>query len=215
MDYQKHYNRLIKRAQDRILIERKEEHHIIPECFFINRKRKGPKGWLEGNPNAKENLVDLTPEEHYTAHQLLAKIYPNHSGLQFAMRMLCVSATGQIRNNKEYGWIKNRISHELSKLHSNKIISAEHKLAVSIANTGEGNYWYGKTWEDVYGIEEAAQKRKEFSTQSSLRNTGKGNPMFGKTWEEKYGIEESNKRKLLQSNPVIARASETQFGNGF
>ncbi|XAO17074.1 homing endonuclease [Escherichia phage FL23] len=60
MNYEKIYNSLIDRARNRALTGYKERHHIIPKCL--------------GGSNDASNLVDLTPEEHYVAHQLLVKI---------------------------------------------------------------------------------------------------------------------------------------------
>lgn len=123
MDYQKHYSLLTDRAisQDRRKYKKSdnryvyyEKHHIIPECFFINRKRKGTRGYLDGNPDAKVNLVLLTPEEHFLAHQLLVKIYPNNHSLIKAVNMMCVSGNGCIRNNKQFGWIRKKLSEVFS-----------------------------------------------------------------------------------------------------
>jgi hypothetical protein len=91
MDYKKIHDTLIEKAKLRQLGKNKlllkeeigyiEEHHIIPEFFYVNRKRKGPPGWLEGDPDIKENLVFLTAKEHLLCHLLLMKIYPNIDGL--------------------------------------------------------------------------------------------------------------------------------------
>ena len=59
MNYEAHYNKLIARGQNRELEDYKEKHHIVPRCM--------------GGSNKKENLVYLTAEEHYVAHQLLVK----------------------------------------------------------------------------------------------------------------------------------------------
>ena len=92
MNYTKHYTILIDRARQRQLIDScKEQHHIIPKCM--------------GGSDSSENLVYLTPEEHYVAHQLLVKIHPNEDGLVYAALMMCV---GHSRNNKKYGWLKRR-----------------------------------------------------------------------------------------------------------
>ena len=72
MNYQKHYNKLINRARSRILDYYCESHHIVPVCM-------GGKGTEE---------VLLTPEEHYVAHQLLVKMYPNNSRLIYAANMM-------------------------------------------------------------------------------------------------------------------------------
>lgn len=43
MDYQKHYDRLIERAQHRNLIDFGEIHHILPKSLGGNNKRKNLK----------------------------------------------------------------------------------------------------------------------------------------------------------------------------
>lgn len=97
MDYQKIYNQLIDRAKNRLLEGYRECHHIIPRCI--------------GGMNTAENLVDLTPEEHYVAHQLLVKIYPDNDKLIYAAIMMCANRPG----NKPYAWIKRRLSHAVKK----------------------------------------------------------------------------------------------------
>lgn len=77
MNYQRIYDCLITRAKNRTPIGYTEKHHITPDFMFINRKRKGPKGHLEGNPDSADNIVRLYPREHFIAHLLLAKIYQN------------------------------------------------------------------------------------------------------------------------------------------
>ena len=91
MDYKKHYTLLIERATNRQLHDYKERHHILPKCM--------------GGTDATDNLVYLTPEEHYLAHLLLVKIYPEETRLVFAAHMMSV---GKSRNNKVYGWLKKK-----------------------------------------------------------------------------------------------------------
>lgn len=80
MDYKKIYKQIINKARldHRVKIKGScyyESHHIIPDFMFLNRKRKGPKGHIGGNPTDKSNLVLLTPREHFICHVLLYKIY--------------------------------------------------------------------------------------------------------------------------------------------
>jgi len=97
VNYQEHYNRLINRARNRILDEYTEVHHILPRCL--------------GGDNTKENLVRLTPEEHYVAHQLLVRINPNHYGLVYAALLMCANRKGR---NKLYGWLKRKYAKNQS-----------------------------------------------------------------------------------------------------
>ncbi len=48
-----------------------EFHHILPKCL--------------GGEDSKENLIPLTPREHYLAHLTLWKIYPHENGIALAL----------------------------------------------------------------------------------------------------------------------------------
>lgn len=129
MDYQKHYNNLIIRAKSRLLEGYVEKHHVIPKCI--------------GGSDHLDNLVALTPEEHFLAHQLLCKIHPNNNKLLYAAKMMTISTNGHKRNNnKLFGWIKRRISlcpaitrkprkKETKPRNRNYIMSTEQKLKIS------------------------------------------------------------------------------------
>jgi len=94
MNYLKIYRDLIDRASRRALEEYSEKHHVIPRCL--------------GGDNEPDNLVKLTPEEHFVAHQLLIKIYPENEKLIYALNLM--SEKSNRRNNKRYGWIKRKCS---------------------------------------------------------------------------------------------------------
>jgi hypothetical protein len=79
MNYKQIYRNIITKAK---IENRKknsgtyyEEHHIIPECLFKNRSRKGVCGLIEGNPEDSNNKILLTAREHFICHVLLYKIY--------------------------------------------------------------------------------------------------------------------------------------------
>lgn len=74
--YSKYYYLIIDNAKSRINKPKTylENHHIVPESFFINRSRKGPAGWVDGNPEDKINKVKLTAHEHYVCHLLLVRM---------------------------------------------------------------------------------------------------------------------------------------------
>jgi signal recognition particle subunit SEC65 len=112
MDYSRIYNQLIERGQLRqqgklkkdlvVEIGYVEQHHIIPRTL--------------GGTNDSDNLVYLTPEEHYLAHGLLCKIHPKNILLFCAIMYL--SGKGKNRNNKLYGWARRRYSDLRSSLPS-------------------------------------------------------------------------------------------------
>lgn len=143
MDYNKHYYNLINRAKSRVLEGYVEKHHIIPKCL--------------GGTDDFDNLVVLTAEEHFVAHQLLTKIYPNNEKLIYAVSMMCVKTTKQQRNNKMYGWLKRKyylaqrtIKKQKYKKESKprkpraketkprkkRLLSDEHKKKIGLASLG-------------------------------------------------------------------------------
>lgn len=111
MNYLKHYELLITRAKSRSkLLEYIEKHHIVPKCL--------------GGNNDIDNIAELTPEEHYFAHQLLAKIHPDNCGLISACKLMGGSISGKRSNNKIYGWIRRKsnilMGQSIRKLHIDK-----------------------------------------------------------------------------------------------
>lgn len=88
MNSQKIYDRLIDRARTRQLDTYVEKHHIIPRCL--------------GGSDDLTNIVELTSEEHFLAHQLLLKLNPNNYKLAHAAHMM-----GNTRiTNKSYAWLR-------------------------------------------------------------------------------------------------------------
>lgn len=112
MNYEKVYDNLISRARARVHLAEFEVHHVIPRCM--------------GGTDDKENLVKLTPAEHYVAHQLLSKMHPTNQKLALASFMMTVGGT---RNNKLYAWVRRR-----------------HREAMSESQSGEKNSQFGKMW---------------------------------------------------------------------
>lgn len=78
MNYQKIYNQLIKRAQNRTLEEGVyfETHHIIPRCM--------------GGEDTSENLVKLTAREHFLCHWLLVRIHTGNKKIAHAFWSMCI-----------------------------------------------------------------------------------------------------------------------------
>jgi hypothetical protein len=135
MNYQKIYDNLIERARYRLIKGYTEKHHIVPRCL--------------GGTDESNNLVRLTPEEHYVAHQLLVKIHPNVLKLVTATQLMTVHTTNNRTTNKLFGWIRRRASKlaigkpksEETKQRMRKPKSEQHRLNISksqLANGGNG-----------------------------------------------------------------------------
>lgn len=126
MNYQRIYDSIVQRAKTRNLEEYCEVHHIIPRCL--------------GGSNETENLVRLTPEEHYLAHQLLVKIHPESDSLVRAAAMMVANRP----SNKLYGWLRRKFAK-----------------AQSLAQAGQNNSQYGTRW-----ITDGEEDRKVSSVDS-------------------------------------------------
>ena len=155
MNYEKHYNFLISRSKTRILEGYSEKHHIVPRCM--------------GGTNDAENLVQLTAEEHYVAHQLLVKMYPNIPGLVYAAKAMTVSNHRVDRvTNKLYGWLRKRHAIAVSETHKGKPKSEEHRRKISKALTGrnrgpQSNEWKRKRSESMSGRTLSDEHRQKIS----------------------------------------------------
>ena len=114
MNYSAHYERLMARARDRVLPGYRERHHILPRCM--------------GGTGEPKNLVDLTPEEHYVAHQLLVKIHPNVDGLATAAVRMAKQSVGR----KAYGWLRRRHAAAIAA----RMRGNTHSLGVTSWNKG-------------------------------------------------------------------------------
>jgi len=168
-----------------------------------------------GGSNDRSNLVQLTPEEHYVAHQLLHKIHPKVPGLIFALIKMTGNPHGQ-RNNKLYGWIRRKSGKETSirniELWKNPEFKANHKIIMDRVRS-----------DPEYGAKlSRSQKGKVMSAQAKLNiaeggrnrkprvfsDEAKANMAKArrKTWEE---------RKLSGEDIVIAaKTKATRIANG-
>jgi len=154
--YHKWYNNLIKKAEERQMIEGyKEKHHIKPKCM------KGE--------NILRNRIDLTGREHFVAHQILVKMFPKNKGLIYALYCMCHwKNDSMIRNNRKYEWVRKKFCMMLSKNRKgskhpfygrkhtketkerisnalkNRVLSEETLKRMSESHIGEKHNFYGK-----------------------------------------------------------------------
>ena len=93
MNYHNIYEQLMTAGTD---AEYKEKHHIVPKCM--------------GGSDDPENLVELSARQHFIAHLLLVKMYPDNHKLVYAANMLTVgtSRSSARTANRRYGWLKEK-----------------------------------------------------------------------------------------------------------
>ena len=118
MNYQRIYDEFIadRRIKEPSLIGYTEKHHVLPRSL--------------GGDNSKSNLIQLSAQDHYFAHELLAKI---HGGKMWAALFLMSNSA----SNSAKGAKVNRINFEKAKIKYSKY--------QQIRMTGKGNHFYGRT----------------------------------------------------------------------
>lgn len=94
VDYSRIYSEFIadRKRLEAVLTGYVERHHILPRCM--------------GGGDEAENLIRLTPEDHFFAHLLLAKV---HGGKLWAPIAFMVSGQRKdyrpIESRRAYGWV--------------------------------------------------------------------------------------------------------------
>lgn len=172
-----------------------EDHHIVPESFFVQRSREGPPGWLDGDPEHPNNRVRLTAREHFVCHWLLVKMTTGiaHIKMRDALEMMGVKAEHQHRYTSGITsrvFERNRI--EVSKIRSERMM-------------GDANPAKRPGVGEAIAVTKRGKKREPFSQEwiDNLKksNSGSGNGMYGK----KHGEETL---KMLREKAAARRYSE-------
>jgi hypothetical protein len=111
-----------------------EQHHIVPDFLFKSRKRTGPKGHLDGNPDGAENLILLKFSEHLMAHYYLYEIYKETRygySAGSALQFFFVKATGNHQRQRNLSDVDEKFLKEMEHL---RIIGIE---SISKARKGK------------------------------------------------------------------------------
>jgi NUMOD3 motif len=163
MNYAMHYDRLIERARNRNIVGYSEKHHILPVCM--------------GGDNSARNLVRLTAEEHYVAHQFLIKMYPSNMALVKAMALL--STGNPNRRNKLYGWLRRKMAAAMT----GRLVSEDTRRKIGLHSRGK-HY--------SLGLIRSAETRARISAAKRGKTTSL------------LGVPKSEKHKLAMRKPKTA-----------
>jgi len=119
-----------------------------------------------GGDDKSINLVRLTPEEHYIAHQLLVKMYPGNLKLIFAAHRMTSGPNEKRNNNKLYGWLRRKHSKAVSETltgRKRKPHTKETKLKISKAKIQFYKDNPGKTSKGCKLLPLTAEHKKKIS----------------------------------------------------
>jgi hypothetical protein len=172
------YYTLVERAKSRELDEYTEKHHIIPESFYKQRSRKGPAGWLDGNPEAPENIVRLTAREHFICHLLLPRMTEGLAKRKMTYALWNIINGRDNSKKKErykvtsrqYVSIRQSVSRAISETHKGKILSDGTKKLISESRGGQKSSFKGKTHTE--------ENKKFFSEQRSKKCIGPNETIY-------------------------------------
>lgn len=91
---------ILSRSFIKTIFKYTERHHIKPRCL--------------GGTNSKNNLITLSPREHYFAHLILCKAYPKNNKLKNALSAMAYGNKRNLNSN-QYHLIKKAITKKLPK----------------------------------------------------------------------------------------------------
>ena len=131
MNYTRIYNQLIERAIKRGSIDGYTElHHIKPKCL--------------GGEDKLSNLVELTYREHFLAHWLLYRIYPNNSKLAYAFHAMAMDKYGHHKYTPSSRALAEQ-KEAVIKARTGTPHTEETKKKISQALKGRAGWMEGKT----------------------------------------------------------------------
>ena len=172
-----------------------EQHHIIPKSL--------------GGNNDKQNMVRLTPREHFIAHALLTKMCidsKNKRSMSYAFVLMKISHNSvgysRVGNGKLYEQIKNKVREDF--------LGEKNPFYGNKSMSGENNPFYGK--------KHTEETRKKISLANTGKTIGDKNPFYGKTHTEetKKMLSKQKKRSvsiIFLDGKVVKFDSRGDIGN--
>jgi len=161
MNYLKLYHKIIQNAKKRNINDIIETHHIIPKSIFNSdeSKRLLNEYKIESVDDEK-NLIELSLREHYIVHALLVKIFLYNTNCYQRMLYAANMMSLRTKTSREYSWLKRRFSQlKREQMTGKPGIARGCKWSVERRKIGQPHL-KGKTYEEIYGIEEANRLKK-------------------------------------------------------
>jgi hypothetical protein len=217
LKWQAHYNKLCKRGQARAssrrqakkLLSYTECHHIKPKCM--------------GGSDEASNLVYLSAREHFIAHQLLVKIYPNYKRLVMALHRLMTDKQGNKLNGKDYEWIRKANSKaRLGRTKNND--GGVRAMAEKLTGRSKDEYEYlqeksllmtGRTKENNAGMKSMAEKLSGRTKDDYEYLRVSSEKMKGRTKENDERVKkmaDTLTGRTKETHPGVKRQSEKMTG---
>lgn len=189
--YETWYNNIIKNARKKNIGEGYEVHHIIPRCF--------------GGDNSQENLVKLTPREHFVCHWILVKMHTGDKRGKMINALYMMRAEGPYQKryhtkitSRIYQKLREEYAQYISKKNKGRKQPLEEKIKQIAAITGRKRAPFSDEWR----------------AKLSESKKGKNNNRYGVIVSEKTREKMSQKAKGRKQSPeTIAKKSEAIRGS--
>lgn len=218
MNYIQIYFSIIEKAKARVLDGYHEKHHIVPVSLFSDTNSAILNRWQITEQEDSSNIVCLTAREHYICHLLLVRIFENISTNCYEKMLFAANfMANRTKSSREYDWLRKQFSEHMVKMLTGKPSRAKGKkwTEEQKRNKSETSPARGKTYEEIYGEEKAAQL-KLMRKQS---RTGRVNSPELRERLSKRVITDSWRQKISESNTGKKRTEEVKkklkdfFGN--
>ena len=139
-----------------------------------------------GGGNESANIVELTPEEHLVAHELLVKLNPGNGRLAHAANLM----VGRFGNNKRYGWVRRRHAAAFSDL------LRGNQYTLGYHHTDESKAIIGATHR---GQKRTAETRARMSHSMRGNTNGLGKTLAPFTTEHRAKLSAAHRGKTLSA----------------
>jgi hypothetical protein len=205
MDYQRIYNQIIERAQNRKLEGYKERHHIIPKCM--------------GGSNDKSNLVDLTAREHFICHMLLCEIHPDENKLVTSLWLMVIGKKRKKENqyligSRIYESLKIKNSLNQSKIKKGRKLSEETKQKMRQAKLGKKlSDGHKQKMRKPKSSTENMSRPKSEETKEKIRQSMLGQNKNKMSDETKRKIYTSERNQKISDNQKGIKKPKAGFGS--
>lgn len=217
--YLKWYLNIINNSKTREISQQEiyEHHHIVPECFFINRKRKGRKGFLEGNPDQIDNIAILTIKEHIFVHiflykmmkrtdckqkMLLSSIYslstkPGNISIKtatFLREEFSKNHPAKLKSQSELSLIQLKVSDKKSNTWKNRTEEQKKSHTKKVSEN-----WFNRTEEEKSEIN---KKRNDTRKNNTPEQKEKTKLKYEESWKNRTQEEKIKSKELSRQNSL-------------
>ena len=152
--YTNWYFGIVGSARNRSGLILKESHHVIPKCM--------------GGTDDPENLVDLTPREHFVCHLLLTKMVFDPSFRSKLAYAAWQQSRGKAINSKTYAYLRENLSATYTG-RKRPAFSDEWRANMAKAKVGKKTRPHTE------------ESKKQISENRKGKSVGAENHFFGKT----------------------------------